>query len=213
MPDHRRPALPLRLTPVNDIVVAAEGFCSTGSDPFFLLDPAGGGFPQGRCEFVFEALPGVVPLQPVLYLDTGAGFNEAQTIRLEGGEAGVYRQLVSLPPGLARLRFDPAGLAGPLPLRNARLIPLPGAPAPGDARDYAEWVRQYDTLSPEDRRDIARHIRGLTRAPHLAVWIDAGDEDAAAFARTVDSLHAQLYQRWRGRLPQGRTVSWKRSRR
>ncbi len=210
MPDHRRPALPLRLTPANDIVVAAEDFCSTGSDPFFLLDPGAAGFPQGRCEFVFEALPGVVPLQPVLYLDTGADFNEAQTIRLAGGEAGVYRQLVSLPPGLKRLRFDPAGLAGPLPLRNARLIPLPGALEPGAVGDYAEWLRQYDTLSLEDRRDVARHIRSLTGAPRIIVWVDPGGEDAAAFARTADSLDSQLYTRWRGRLPPGCSVGWTR---
>ena len=209
MPDHRRPALPLRLTPVNDIVVAGEGFRSTGSDPFFLLDAGAAGFPQGRCEFVFEALSGVVPLQPVLYLDTGADFNEAQTIRLEGGEAGIYRQLVNLPPGLRRLRFDPAGLAGPLPLRDARLIPLPGAPEPGDARDYTAWVRQYDTVSPEDRRDIARHIRTLPRAPRIVVWVDPADADAAAFNRTAESLHAQLYTRWLGRLPPGCSVGWR----
>ncbi len=211
LPDHRRrPALPLRLAPINDILVEADGFHSTGGDPFFLLEPGAAGFPVGRCEFVFEALPGVVPLQPVLYLDTGADFNEAQIIRLEGGEAGVYRQLVRLPPGLRRLRFDPAGLAGPLPLRNARLIPLPGPPEPGEAKDYANWVLQYDTLSAEDRQDVARHIGRLTRPPRIAVWIDPGDEEdgAAAFARTAASLHGQLYARWRGRLPPGRRVGW-----
>ncbi len=115
----------LRLVPAHDVIVDGEGMRSTGSDPFFLLQPKTGTFPEGRCEFVFEALPGTVPLQPVLYLDTGMDFNETQVIRLAGAGAGLYRQLITLPPDLVRLRFDPTGLCGPMPLRNARLVPRP----------------------------------------------------------------------------------------
>ncbi len=183
----------LRLVPVNDVAADGGGMRSTGSDPFFLLQPESGGFPAGRCEFVFEALPGTVPLQPVLYLDTGADFNEAQTIRMAGGEAGTYRQLIRLPPGLVRLRFDPTGLPGPLPLRNARLIPRPRAAVP--ARDYAGWVAEYDTLDDEDRRLIAQHIARLRQRVEFAIDVPPG----ADRQRTLASVERQLYRRWSDR--------------
>ena len=91
---------PLHVSPANDITIVDGVIHSTGNDPYVLLEVLDWrGFPAGRCEFAFEAAPGTVPLQPVLYLDTGAGFSEAQSIRLAGGEAGRYRQLVDLPIG------------------------------------------------------------------------------------------------------------------
>jgi GT2 family glycosyltransferase len=188
---------------------------STGSDPFFLLEPETGGFPQGRCDFAFEVLPGTVPLQPVLYLDTGSDFNEAQTIRLAGGEAGLYRQVITLPPGLTRLRFDPTGLSGPLLLRNVRIVPRGGTiPEAGSSDDYPLWVRSYDTLEPADQQQITRHIATLAQCPRFIIQVDTSSDPApATFRLTADSVEQQLYPHWEGRLPTGQSLPFLRRRR
>ena len=185
----------LRLEPAHDVAPDGPDWRGTGSDPYFLLRPDCG-FPVGRCEFAFEALPGTTPLQPVLYLDTGADFSEAQSIRMAGGLAGTYRQIVELPAGLKRLRFDPTGLPGPLPLRRVRLVPRQGPLRPAHAAkdDYGAWLALYGTLSGQDLQEIARHVRSLPPRP-FAVSIEG--DDPAKLRLTTDSLDQQLYPHWR----------------
>ena len=73
------------------------------------------------------------------------------------------------------------------------------APPPSEATGYEQWVEAYDTLSSEDRTQIAAHIERLAHRPLISLVIpggeDAGDEEVL-LQRTIASIRSQLYPAW-----------------
>ena len=103
------------LVPLKDVTVNAGKVESVSSDPAFLLCSDRGRLPSGWCEIAFRVVATDIPLMPLLYVDTGGGFSEGDTVRLPPATAtatGVISCVAYLPQGLVALRFDPTERRG-----------------------------------------------------------------------------------------------------
>lgn len=65
-----------------------------------------------------------------------------------------------------------------------------------DTAGYNEWIRRYDTLSPDDLQAIAAHIARLQWRPTLSVCTVAGAAAENDLQATVTSFLDQLYPNW-----------------
>ncbi len=74
-------------------------------------------------------------------------------------------------------------------------------------RDYATWIRLYDTLRADDPAAIRAHIATFAARPtfSLSLIADAATPNAA-LAATLHALTGQLYERWELCVPAGRDV-------
>jgi GT2 family glycosyltransferase len=82
--------------------------------------------------------------------------------------------------------------------RSSAAAPEP-APRPPEVPEYEQWVAAYDTLSPEDRSQIASHMERLAYRPVISIVIldDGGaDEEGVLLQRTMASIHSQFYPSW-----------------
>ncbi|MBW4025417.1 MAG: glycosyltransferase [Proteobacteria bacterium] len=82
---------------------------------------------------------------------------------------------------------------------DAGLTEVEPVPGPSAATDYEQWVEAYDTLSQEDRTEIAAHIERLAHRPVISLVIvkdGCGDRDGALLRRTLASIRSQLYSNW-----------------
>lgn len=110
----------------------------------------------------------------------------------------VYRMARRVVPVLW---LQPREKLAPLKLNFARLLlDLTGAyvatgklRAHAAAPNYAEWIRQVDTLSARDRALIKRHIERFAIAPRFLLLV-AVRADLNLVARTLDSIAAQIYR-------------------
>ncbi len=161
-----------RLQPLNDVDVAASDagqgrWLLTGSDPQFLLDTGGAAFPRGLYEFAFDLAAGSVALeQPMIFADTGAGFNATQVVPLHFRHEGPRRiARFLLRQDALRLRFDPTVVPGVLTVRHVSLrhASLLRWRAGGIAR------RLRTALRGVDRATLARQWQGARRA-----WAEGG---------------------------------------
>jgi GT2 family glycosyltransferase len=66
-------------------------------------------------------------------------------------------------------------------------VPLDGE------ESYEGWVERFDTLSESDLAAIRAHIERFSQRPRFRVEVWDPHRDAAALARTVDSVRTQLY--------------------
>ncbi|MBX8589622.1 glycosyltransferase [Pseudomonas cichorii] len=65
-----------------------------------------------------------------------------------------------------------------------------------DRRDYAAWIRQYDTLDDDDRQEIARHIDTWESPPLISVIMPVFDPPLDLLREALDSIRNQLYPHW-----------------
>jgi hypothetical protein len=61
---------------------------------------------------------------------------------------------------------------------------------------YAAWVAAHDTLSAEDRRAVAAHIRTLGARPVVSLLLPLGFGQRGGAKASIDSVRAQLYPGW-----------------
>lgn len=64
------------------------------------------------------------------------------------------------------------------------------------ANDYANWVRTYDTLTPEARAAIVQRVAGLQTLPLISVLMPTYNPDPVWLRAAVESVRAQLYPHW-----------------
>lgn len=105
----------------------------------------------------------------------------------------VLRQLLREP---ARL---PAAAAGAW--RVFRTTGLPGIKqkliqSHRGPKDYATWIRQFDTLTLADRAAIETSIAGMTRRPRFSVVMPVYNTPEPWLRRAIDSVQSQLYPDW-----------------
>ncbi|SDS00487.1 Glycosyltransferase, GT2 family [Halopseudomonas xinjiangensis] len=62
--------------------------------------------------------------------------------------------------------------------------------------DYAEWVRLYDSLKDEDRKQIRRIVAEWVDPPLISIVVPTYNPSAAWFTEAVDSVRNQLYPNW-----------------
>ncbi|WP_162617870.1 glycosyltransferase family 2 protein [Salinicola halophilus] len=139
-----------RLRPVHqlealapDSAAAREGFAwrATGEDPQFLWLRR---LPLPGWNMLEVTLAHDQPNAAVrLYLDTGEGFSEAQSLYLVLLPGRMSKRLCYIPPGTRAIRFDPLETPGNLAIRHLRLVWL----LPGFARD--RLAQRLCNLHPE----------------------------------------------------------------
>jgi glycosyltransferase involved in cell wall biosynthesis len=61
---------------------------------------------------------------------------------------------------------------------------------------YAEWVMEFDTLTPSDRIELRRQLRALRRWPRISVLLPIYNPDLTFLAAAIDSVKTQLYENW-----------------
>lgn len=84
-------------------------------------------------------------------------------------------------------------LAGRAPLAANGDAPAADAPS---AENYPSWIRQYDTLTDEDRRLIRARLAALDRRPLVSVVMAVQNTSERWLRRSVESVLAQLYADW-----------------
>jgi GT2 family glycosyltransferase len=73
-------------------------------------------------------------------------------------------------------------------------------------RDYATWIRLYDTLRADDPAAIKSHIATFARRPTFSLVLTPNAADDAALAATVRSLTGQIYDQWELCVPAGQAL-------
>lgn len=69
------------------------------------------------------------------------------------------------------------------------------AKPPDSDEVYAEWVRRYDTLTPDDRGEVVRQVQTMSFKPLISfVLLPTGTSDEMLL--TIRSLQDQLYPHW-----------------
>jgi glycosyltransferase involved in cell wall biosynthesis len=61
---------------------------------------------------------------------------------------------------------------------------------------YADWVRRYDTLRPEDRAAIRAHLGSLPQRPLISVVMPVYNPPEPLLRRAIESVRAQIYEDW-----------------
>jgi GT2 family glycosyltransferase len=61
---------------------------------------------------------------------------------------------------------------------------------------YAAWIKKFDRLKRRDRRAIKQHIARLSYHPKISVVMTVRQPNKRWLAKTIESLHAQLYNNW-----------------
>jgi GT2 family glycosyltransferase len=62
--------------------------------------------------------------------------------------------------------------------------------------DYAIWIRQYDTLTEDDRRAIGEAIGRLVDPPLISVVMPVYETPERYLRAAIDSVRTQLYRNW-----------------
>lgn len=115
---HRSKLHRMMATPMHDVVIDGGAYQSLGVDPAFRLSSDQGPPPTGWCLLSFRVTETDIPLKPVLYIDTGAGFNEDERIELPPATVGKASAAALVPADVKGLRFDPADRPGRFAVDN-----------------------------------------------------------------------------------------------
>jgi glycosyltransferase involved in cell wall biosynthesis len=70
------------------------------------------------------------------------------------------------------------------------------APEGQPKRDYDAWVKQYDTITQEDKVAIGIHIANFTQCPLISVVMPVYNTNPVFLRKAIDSVLAQIYPNW-----------------
>lgn len=65
-----------------------------------------------------------------------------------------------------------------------------------EARKYRKWIREFDTLTDEDRRKIRRKIESLSHKPLISVILPVYNIEEKWLRLCIESVRGQLYTDW-----------------
>lgn len=75
--------------------------------------------------------------------------------------------------------------------------PLPEYAAPATAfKDYAEWIREFDSHSAEVNANLLAHMDGFADMPLFSLLLTVHGSNIDVLRTTIDSVRQQLYPRW-----------------
>jgi O-antigen biosynthesis protein len=64
------------------------------------------------------------------------------------------------------------------------------------AREYADWIGQFDTLTETMRAGLRRELRLLPRQPLISIILPVYNPDLHFLEAAIDSVRHQIYERW-----------------
>ncbi len=64
------------------------------------------------------------------------------------------------------------------------------------AREYADWVAQFDTLTDTMRAGLRRELRLLPRQPLISIILPVYNPDLHFLEAAINSVRHQIYERW-----------------
>ena len=62
--------------------------------------------------------------------------------------------------------------------------------------DYANWVRMYNTVTPEMRERMARRVSEMRERPLISVLMPTYNPELAWLRAAIESVRAQIYPHW-----------------
>lgn len=74
-------------------------------------------------------------------------------------------------------------------------LPEHAAPTPA-LKDYAEWIRQFDSHSAEVNANLLAHMDGFANMPLFSLLLSVHGSNIDDLRNTIDSVRQQLYPRW-----------------
>jgi GT2 family glycosyltransferase len=77
-----------------------------------------------------------------------------------------------------------------------RAPPAPRPPATAEQAAYRDWIRQYDTLSDDDRAAISAHIGAMAARPLISVVMPVYRPHPDLLDAAIWSVRRQLYPHW-----------------
>ncbi len=150
------------LKPVNDVAEASRGntgtWTSTGDDPQFLVQFPRRGLFASWYMITFNIESSNVTDEAKLYIDIGAGIDEAAALNIRYQSRKVAKRLVQIPRQLKNLRFDPQSCAGTFSIREFSVTPVTTAFAEQKMlKKLKNWMPPAENATLEcTRRDIQR---------------------------------------------------------
>lgn len=62
--------------------------------------------------------------------------------------------------------------------------------------DYAEWIRRYDTITPEKRAAMFAHINTFAHRPLISVLLPISSPNPKWLSHAIESVRRQIYPDW-----------------
>lgn len=120
-----------KANPVRDLALSGAtsfDWKSTGDHPVFDLEPEerGEAVPSGWVYVEARMMRRGAHLVARLYIDTGAGFSDAESIFIPATRAGNIKQIIKIPRGARRLRLAPMRSEGVVRLDFLRITEISG---------------------------------------------------------------------------------------
>jgi glycosyltransferase involved in cell wall biosynthesis len=116
----------------------------------------------------------------------------AEAISRCATDNGLVRRLKAAGARTFERHFTLEGFA----TRFAELL-VSMAPEPRKhAREYADWVAQFDTLTDTVRAALRRELRLLPRQPLISIILPVYNPDLHHLKAAIDSIRHQIYERW-----------------
>jgi GT2 family glycosyltransferase/SAM-dependent methyltransferase len=97
--------------------------------------------------------------------------------------------------GVARLSFEVYAKEGMRGVRRRIGSAAGRGPAP-DPRDYAEWVRRYDTLDAATRKVMAARVAAFAARPLVSIVMPVYEPPERFLDEAVESVRRQIYPHW-----------------
>ena len=61
---------------------------------------------------------------------------------------------------------------------------------------YKRWVKQYDTLKDDERREMRRNMAAMTKPPIFSVVLPTYNTDKKWLTKCIESVRQQIYPHW-----------------
>jgi GT2 family glycosyltransferase len=200
---------PLTVQPLAGVqLISLRGLVSCWSmvdtDPGFLLSwrrPQI--FPAGTYRLTVKMRAASPLTNPVLYIDSGEGFTEAESCPLTMTSAGLVGYF-RLTRGARALRLDPSVAPGPISFGRVQIRRLdtvskrlyrPRTARAALAGDYQGWIKAVEQPSLDLAR-LPRQVRAMKVKPLISVVMPVYNPPESELRAAILSVVSQSYPRW-----------------
>lgn len=120
--------------------------------------------------------------------------------RLAGSLRNGFSIDVIVPWGPCTLRIEARSRGGEWETFFAQRVRGPLAwrseDVQSDIGNYPAWIREYDSLTREDRKLIRADVARLRNGPLFSILMPVHNPDLRLLERAIDSVRAQFYEHW-----------------